>query len=319
MKRAALTSLLVFANLVGCTGQKAQMASQTVLQVNDHALTAVEFSDRLARKLKQFDALTAKDPATLQRTKEDVLRSYTLEAMVIDFAKTSNLTVSEQELDKEVNSFRSAYPDDVSFRRVLAEESLSLAIWREQLRLTILERKVFQKITESAQKPTAEEIKKSFEENKEKYRRKERIFLRQIVVDDLTKAMELKEESKKKNFNALATKFSIAPEGKNGGLVGWIEKGSLEIFDKAFQLPVGQVSQVLESPYGFPILKVERKAPAGYAGSDVVKPLIEQSLLAQREQAEFASWLDRQIRTSRVLRNQEVLRAIRVETRKGKE
>ena len=101
--------------------------------------------------------------------------------------------------------------------------------------------------------------------------------------------------------------------------MGWVEKGSLEIFDKAFNLPLGGLSQVLESSYGFHIFKVERKAAAGFAAIEEVKPLIVQTLKAQREQAEFSSWLDRQIRSSRVQRNQDLLRAVNIETRKEKE
>lgn len=316
---AILVGLLTFGTLVGCTSQRGSVGGQTVLQVNDHALTAQEFSDRLARKLKQFDALSVKDPTTLNRSKEDVLRNFTLESMIIDYARANSITVSDSELDAEVNQFRSAYPDDVAFRHVLAEENLSVTSWRELLRVTLLEKKVFKKIGEKVQKPTAEEVRKSYEENKTQYKRKERIYLRQIVADDLTKATELKDELKKKSFTELATKFSVAPEGKNGGLVGWIEKGSVDIFDKAFSLPVGGTSSVLESPYGFHIFKVERKAPAGTASLEEVKSEIERNLTAQREQAEFTAWLDRQIRSSRVLRNQDLIRAISVETRKGKE
>ena len=320
MNHFALAGLLIFGSiLAGCTAPRSQVASQPVLQVNDHTLTTQEFSDRLARRLKQFDALAAKDPTVLNRTKEDVLRSYTLEALIVDYAKANSIAVSDSELDQEVNTARSAYPDDVAFRRVLADENVSLAAWRDLLRVTLLEKKVFTKIGEKLPKAKPEEVKKYYDENKEKYRRKERIYLRQIVSDDLTKATEIKEELKKKGFSELATKFSVAPEGKSGGLVGWVERGSVDIFDKAFLLPVGGVSQVLESPYGFHILKVERKAPAGFATLEEVKPVIEQNLMAQREQGEFSSWLDRQIRTSRVLRNQDLIRSISVETRKGKE
>ncbi|MFN7729761.1 MAG: peptidyl-prolyl cis-trans isomerase [Bdellovibrio sp.] len=311
--------LLILMSLSSCTSKKSQVANLPVLQVNDQTLTAQAFSDRLARKLKQFDALSAKDPNNLSRTKEEVLRNYTLEALISDFARAHSITVSDQELENEVNAFRSTYPDDVAFRNVLAEESLSLTSWREQLSLTLLERKVFHKISEKVEKPTLDEMKKYYEENKDKYRRKERVYLRQIVSDDLTKATELREEVKKKDFAKTATKFSVAPESKNGGLVGWIERGSVDIFDKAFQMPVGGVSQVLESPYGFHILKVERKAPAGFATLEEVKPMLEQALMAQKEQGEFTAWLDRQIRTSRVLRNQDLIRSISVETRKGNE
>lgn len=287
--------------------------------MNDHSLTAQEFSDRMARQLKAFDALSAKDPNTVSRVKDDVFRNYMFEALIVDYARAANLVVLDTELDKEVNDTRSQYPDDVSFRKVLAEENLSVQSWRESLRITLLQRKVFRSITEKLPAPTADEIQRYYTDNKDKYKRKERAYLRQIVTDDLTKATELRDEVKKKDFVKLATQFSVAPEGKNGGLIGWIEKGSVDIFDKAFLLPIGGISQVLESPYGFHIIKVEKKSPAGHLALEDVKSLIRQDLMAQKEQAEFSGWLDRQLRSSRVLKNQELIRNIRVETRKENE
>ena len=107
----------------------------------------------------------------------------------------------------------------------------------------------------------------------------------------------------------------MAPEAKSGGLVGWVERGSVDIFDKAFLLPVGGTSQVLESSYGFHIFKVERKAAPGYASVDEVRSQVLQALAGKREQAEFSSWLDKQIRASKVLRDNDLISAISVETR----
>lgn len=52
----------------------------------------------------------------------------------------------------------------------------------------------------------------------------------------------------------LAIKFSITPEGKQGGDLGWVEKGVMEGFDSAFSMKkVGQRSAVVKSPYGYQI------------------------------------------------------------------
>lgn len=314
---------VVLATSLGCTSSKNQVENTVVLQVNDRKLTVHDFSERLARKLRNFDALSAKDPGNLLRSKDDIVRQFIMESLVQDYALIKQISVQDQELNKEVNDIRSSYPDDVSFRNVLAEENISFANWQEQLRMSILQKKVFNSIsTESqAKKVSAKEndlaLHKLYDENKERYRRKERIYLRQIVTDDLGKANDLKEAIKKKDFASIATKFSVSPEAKNGGLVGWIEKGSVDIFDKAFLLPPGGVSQVLESSYGFHILKVEKKAPAGFATFEEVKPVLEQTLSAQREQADYTAWLDKQIRASRVFKNNELIRAIVVDTKLG--
>lgn len=299
----------------GCDFGSSRMASKPVVQVNEQTLTAKDFADQLARKLKTFDALAAKDPSNVKRAKEDVIRVFILQALTEDYAKANKISVDEAELEKEINLFRSSYPDDLSFRRVLAEESLSISTWKEQLRQTLLSRKVFKKISADIQAPSQSEILKYYEDNKTLFKRKERIYLRQIILDELAKAQSIRTELKRKDFIEMAKKYSVAPEAKNGGLVGWIEKGSVDIFDKAFSLPIGGMSQVLESSYGFHIFKVERKTGPGYATVEEVKSQIVQALVGKKEQAEFASWLDKQIRSSRVLRDNELLAAISVETR----
>jgi peptidyl-prolyl cis-trans isomerase C len=244
-----------------------------------------------------------------------VIRVYILQTLIEDYAKASDLSVDEAELEKEINLFRSSYPDDLSFRRALAEENLSMSDWKEELRKTLISHKVFKKLNEKIAAPSDADIHKYYEENKNLYKRKERIYLRQIILDELSKAQSVRDELKKRDFIELAKKYSVAPEAKNGGLVGWVEKGSVDIFDKAFTLPIGGMSQVLESSYGFHIFKVERKTGPGFATVEEVRSEIVQALRGKKEQAEFASWLDKQIRSSRVLRNNELISAITVETR----
>lgn len=314
MKTWALAIIFIGA-LSSCTWNSSRVANLTVVQVNDHKLTTKELARELARRLKKLDALSAKDPNNVRRSKEEIIRNFILEAMVEDYAKAQKISVSEEDLEKSINQIRSSYPDDLSFRRVLAEENMSFSDWKEDLKKTLLERSVFAKLSEKAVAPTETEVRSYYEENKDRFRRKERVYVRQIIVDEITKAQSIREELKKKDFAEVAKKSSVAPEGKNGGLVGWIERGTVDIFDKAFTLPVGGMSQVLESSYGFHIFKVERKAPPGLASLEEVRDVIVQTLKGQKEQGEFAGWLDLQIRSSKVLRDNDLINAISVETR----
>jgi peptidyl-prolyl cis-trans isomerase C len=306
-----LAGLFILAN---CTPPHKRVMNQPVVQVDASVLTAKEFAEKLVQRLKNLDALAAKDPNNVRRSKDGIIADFILEAMTLRFAKAESIEVNDQELEAEINSFRSSYPDDLAFRRVLAEEGLALADWKEGLRKTLVKRKVIAKISSQTQGPKEEEVQKYFQENKEKFKRAERVFIRQIVVDDLPKAEAIREEAKKKDFSTLAKKYSVAPEGKFGGEVGWVEKGTVDIFDKAFQLSIGGLSPVLESSYGFHIFKVERRAAAGYASVAEVRNLIEQSLKGQREQAAFSAWLDQQIRQSRVLRDNSLIDSMKVET-----
>ena len=320
-KSPAKTGLFLFLTLFflsGCFFRSNNLAQKPVVQVNkDYVLVAKDFADQLARRLKTFDALAAKDPNNIQRAKDDILRDFILKSLIKDFAAKNKLKISSSDVDVEINKIRSSYPDDLTFRRFLAAQNLSFVEWRDEIESMLLQRKVFKLIGEIIPSPTATEMESYYNQNKDLFKRKERILLRQIVIDDEARANLLKDELKKKDFAELAKKFSVAPEAKKGGLVGWVEKGSVDTFDKAFLLPVGGVSQVLESPYGYHIFKVEKKEAASHASYDEVKEFLRQSVLAKKEQAEFANWLDKQIRSSNVLKNVELIKAMDVETRGG--
>lgn len=299
----------------GCFFKSTQVADQAVIQVDERSMNLKEFADRLSRQLKNFDALAAKDPSLIDRARRTVIQDYLMEALFTRFASENKIEVSETEWDQEVTQIRSGFPDDVSFRHSLAEENLSLSEWREKIRFLILQRKVFALFQKKIEAPREEEIKKYYEENKERFRHAERVLLRQIVVDDLGKAQDLHQELRKKNFVELATQYSISPEAKSGGLIGWVDRGSVDIFDKAFSLAIGATSQVLESAYGFHIFKVDKKDPAGFKKFEEVKDLIAKILVGQKEQKEYTQWLDEQLRLSRVSINRDLINQLKVETR----
>lgn len=316
----ALTGLFILsmAFLVSCTSNYQKVSTKPVVKVNDHVLSTKEFSNQLARKLKDLDALTAKDPNNVHRAKEEIVKGFIVKGLTLDWARAQSIAISEADLDKEVEKYRANYPDDLSFRRLLAQENLSFSEWREELRYSLVEKAVFKKINEKLAQPTEPEIKRYYEEHKDQFKKKERIYLRQILTDEQGKADLLRTQVKTKDFAEVAKKYSIAPEAKDGGVVGWIEKGSVDFFDPLFSSSAGSVTQI-KSPFGFHVVKVEKKAPASTVTLEDAKAQIVRSLMAQREQAEFVKWLDAQLRSSKVLKDNDLIAAIHVETKASNE
>lgn len=316
LKSPAMTGLFILSLsfiLVGCPSRFQKVSTKPVEKVNDHVLTTKEFANQLARRLRHFDALAAKDPNNIHRIKEEILKDFLVKSLTLDWARSQNIVISEGALDAEVDKLRANYPDDLSFRRTLAQENLSFSEWREELRYSLVEKEVFKKLNEKIKPPTEEEIKRYYEDHKDLYKRKERIYIRQIVVDEEAKADAIKIDLKSGDFAALAKKFSITPEGKSGGVVGWIEKGTVDYFDPLFT--AGSNIQTVKSPFGVHIIRVEKKAPASILSIEDVKQQIIRALRAQREQAEYVAWLDAQLRSSKVLKDYELMNSIKVDTR----
>src|SRR5258707_13809550 len=87
------------------------------------------------------------------------------------------------------------------------------------------------------------------------------------------------------NFAELAKKYSEDPgSGKNGGSLGWIGKGrTVPEFEKAaFSLAKGSTSDLVQSSYGFHIIRVDDKQAAHVKSLDEVKDQIEESIKQQK-------------------------------------
>ena len=306
---------MLFLVMASCQREETQLSSQTVVQVNDHQLSLKELSVKLARRLKDLDAIAAKSPSSIEGAKSEIIKDFITQSLVSDWHRTQSQQVSESDVEAEASRLRANYPDDLSFRRSLATEGVSFSEWRESLRHQLIQKKFFASFESRIKNPTEEEIKKFFEQNRERYKKKERIYIRQIVTDDESKAELLKNEIKKRSFAELATKYSLAPEAKEGGLVGWIEKGTVDFFDPLFSQPVNSVSKVIKSSFGYHLVKIEKKLPASNGSLDEVRPTIIREIKAQREQAEFVAWLDGQIRSSKISKNDSLIKSLRVETR----
>jgi peptidyl-prolyl cis-trans isomerase D len=141
----------------------------------------------------------------------------------------------------------------------------------------------------------AEEIEKYYNEHINRYREQEQIKARHILIkvaegaDTVTKdaARKKAEEARKRvteggeDFAAVATELSEDPgSGKNGGDLGTFPRGRMvkPFEEAAFALEAGKVSAVVESKFGFHVIKVEEKIAAKVQELDAVREQIAKQL-----------------------------------------
>jgi parvulin-like peptidyl-prolyl isomerase len=314
--RALVFCFSICLSLTSCFSREDAVLDKTVLVVNGHDVSTQAFAERLATKLRDYDALQAKDEASLDRVKEDVVHQYVLEFVTRDFAAAEKIVVSKDDVEAKAKEVRSSYPDDYAFRRALADGNLSIDKWKRDLEFSVLQRKVFDTVTEKMPEPTEAELKAEFEASKAQWQQPARIRLRQIVLEKEDDAKRIMDELEAgKSLATLAKSFSVAPEGANGGDTGWLDKGTLEIFDQAFKMKEGARSKIVKSPYGYHIFEVIKKEPETRLSFQDAKAKIRARLMEQRSQTLFSQWLEAQVRKSSVKRNDAVLRAIKVSTR----
>ncbi len=151
-----------------------------------------------------------------------------------------------------------------------------------------------------------------FAEEHDRYATGPRVQVRQIVVEDAVKARRLLGEIRASaDFEALAREHSLGPEARQGGLLPPFAKGELpEAFDRAFELEPGKISDVVESPYGYHIFRVERRIPANEPTLNEVRAQIRAELERERFVALREEWLRNLRRKGEIRINDSVLESL---------
>jgi peptidyl-prolyl cis-trans isomerase C len=150
-----------------------------------------------------------------------------------------------------------------------------------QLRAHTVETELVRLFVETEIEPrvtvTAAEVSTYYDENPEQFERPDMVRARHILVritpnstPDEKKAARARATSAHKrvlageDFATVASEVSEGREAANGGDMGFFARDSMmpELTDVAFSLDVGEISDIIETRFGFHILKVEEKRPA---------------------------------------------------------
>jgi|GEM_PF-3058522 len=180
--------------------------------------------------------------------------------------------------------------------------------YRREMRGYLIKERVIVKKLRSKVVVLPAEVKAYYDEHKEEYRMEEKRRIRMMSVltgksaepeaarkaaaEKIEEMMrQLKED---KDFVLVARRESNDPYAAAGGDCGWKKKGDLiEALDKAaFSLEVGHVSDIIETPQGFHIIKVEERQPEYDRPFNEVEDTIRKKLVREVFDNERAKYLN---------------------------
>jgi parvulin-like peptidyl-prolyl isomerase len=139
------------------------------------------------------------------------------------------------------------------------------------------------------------EIEDYYQAHMENYRKKDEIYLHQILIDNRDKAIKIRGElvNSPDKFAEIASKTSASADAQAGGAMGYFEKGVLpkEMEDVVFSLKIGEISPIVESAYGFHIFKVTQKKGQRLLNMAMVRNEIENMLLSEKFNSAYDRFL----------------------------
>ncbi len=282
-------------------------------------MDTIGFSKQLAEKMKVYDAAAAKAPINLARAKKEIINEFIVSALVTEYAAKNGISVSELELETEFNKLRKGYASDIDFKESLAQSGLLIEEWKAKLKVSLLQKKVIDDISKSvnlSKQIQNNDVKNYYESHLREFQRPAEIRISQIVVQHMDEADELKKRIKSGSFRfeEAAKKFSLSPDGKKGGDIGFLAKGVVPAFDIAFTFPVGQLSSVIKSSYGYHLMKVTEKRAASKQSLEQARPSILKLVMEQKKEESFRQWFDQQIKLAKLEEDTPLIDALKVYT-----
>lgn len=208
------------------------------------------------------------------------------------------LSVSDAELDQEMERNKSRFQDDKSFADALAIKGMTLDDLRQDTRKMMAVNKYLERIVWHDIEISAEDVAKFYETHRDQFRRPEQVRVSHILLrlpagaaDEFrktqrTKALNLLAELRNgADFAALAReKSEDRATAEQGGDLGFFARGTMvDAFEEAvFSLMPGQITPIFETTYGIHIAKVTDRRVASTRPLDEVRDTIR-DLLARRE------------------------------------
>lgn len=279
MIRALVMPLLL---LTACSQQqKPQQDGNVVATVNGEVIGKADFERELSRESQAMEGAAPRSPEQIEPFKQALLETMVERHVLLQAAREAQVQVSPEEVDRRVLALTSEYPAG-TFDTALAQSQTSRTELARRTREQLIVERLLADQVFSRVAVTEEQIRAAYDENPDAWMEPEQLHAQQIVVKGLDEAKRLQQLLwQGKKFPDLARRYSLSPDAKVGGDLGFFKRGELpQAFDDAiFRLGAGQVSEVVSTEYGFHLFKLVEKKPARKRELAEVRGIIEQKLL----------------------------------------
>ncbi len=291
MKRrfSCFPSVLLLFVLVGCSPWGTGLPDHIAAEVNGEKITVEEF-DREVKELVIEQSKEGK-PSGFKELKKVYLDQMVERKILVQEARRSGIKISQEELDQTISEIKKDYPGE-GFGEKLGLKGIRLEEWKAGLEEKLLAEKMIRNAQRFRGEIEEKEALEYYETHRSIFQIPRKVRVRQIVVADGEEAIQILKRLKRgESFEKLAMAKSLGPEKVRGGDLGFFSQGERPSeFDHVFSMEVGTISEVIKSPYGYHIFKLEERAEPREITFEEARPELIKELKKKKGEEEYQQW-----------------------------
>lgn len=294
--------LMMTVSLIGCSANKKAVAT-----VNGEKITLENYEKLLYLNKSSMESYYGSDIWSTEiekgKTYEDTLRDMVLQTMIgseaiYQQAKKEDVLPKDDQIQQQIDSFNESIKNNGEYQEELKKMGINEEFLKFQFTRDLANNNLQERFEKKA-KISENEMKKYYKDNKKSFYT-DTVTASHILLktqDDKGKelSVEKKKEAKKKvqealakvksgeDFAKIAKKYSEDPSASSGGQLGTFGRGQMvtEFEDAAFSMKPGQISDIVETQYGYHIIKVTGRVDKQETYNDV-KGEIKKTLASEK-------------------------------------
>lgn len=282
--------------LAGCGG----LAMNAVAEVNGKVITKEDLDQAIDEYRQQYGEEQVPAEGTQEYTdfEKGILKRLVDEEILWFEADKMDINVTADEVDAELEKAKAQAGGEEELQSILDENNITMDSFKESVRKSLLFQKIYPEVTKDAAEVTDEQAKAYYDANPDQFVAPEMRTVSHILVKTPEEAQAVEQRlAAGEDFATVAREVSTDTGSKdNGGSLGQVPSegsGFVPEFEAVMnQLQPGEISEPVQSQYGYHIIKVDAITPAGMQSFEEVLDQLKTGLMIESQRQAFDAWLN---------------------------
>ena len=285
-----------------------QPSGEKVAVVNGVVITRDQYDKELQvhlRRVSQQGRQISNDQ--MAELKKKILEGLIEGEVLYQESRKAGIKVDNQRANDQLAAIKKRFPNDEAFKKALNDMHLTEDEVKMQIRRGLAIRELIDQKVASKIVIKDEETKAYYDGNPQFFQQPEQVKTSHILIKVEPTADEAaKTEARKKiaevqqklkdggDFATLAKEYSQGPSSVKGGSLGYFRRGQMvkPFEDAAFSMKTNEVSDLVETRFGYHIIKVNDKKPEQTLAYADVKDKIAQRLKQEKIEKDAAQYIE---------------------------